>query len=110
MTSSNARPPSARVCGPNATSASRMSSSKSGSRNSTWYLPIGPSWLKIDLAVPEPAHHLREVLHLRGGHRGTPKASYIAAIPRPMPSVNRPPESRCIVVAHEAVISGWRVL
>ena len=73
MTSSNSRPPSASVCGPNATIASRMSSLKSGSRNSTWYLPIGPSWLKIDLAVPEPAHHLREVLHLRGRHRGHPE-------------------------------------
>src|SRR3954462_10384688 len=37
-------------------------------------------------------------------------AEYIADIPRPMPRVNRPPERRCIVVAQEAVISGWRVL
>jgi hypothetical protein len=41
---------------------------------------------------------------------GTPNALYIAAIPRPSPSVNRPPESRCIVVAHDPVMSGCRVL
>ena len=34
----------------------------------------------------------------------------IAAMPRPMPSVNRPPESRCMVVAHDPVINGCRVL
>jgi hypothetical protein len=34
----------------------------------------------------------------------------MAAMPRPMPNVNRPPESRCMVVAHDPVISGWRVL
>ncbi len=27
-----------------------------------------------------------------------------------MPNVNRPPKSRCMMVAHDAVISGWRVL
>ena len=41
---------------------------------------------------------------------GIPNAAYIAATPRPMPRVNRPPESRCMVVAHDPVISGWRVL
>ncbi len=41
---------------------------------------------------------------------GTPNAAYIAATPRPMPSVKRPPDSRCMVVAHDPVISGWRVL
>jgi hypothetical protein len=37
---------------------------------------------------------------------GTPKASYIAAIPRPMPRVKRPPDKRCMVVAQDPVISG----
>ncbi len=42
--------------------------------------------------------------------RGIPYASNIGAIPRPNPNVNRPPVSRCIVVACEAVTIGWRVL
>ena len=42
--------------------------------------------------------------------RGMPYASNIGAIPRPSPSVNRPPVSRCIVVACDAVTIGWRVL
>ena len=47
MTSSNSSPPSASVLGPNATRASRMSSSKSVSRARIGYLPIGPSWPTI---------------------------------------------------------------
>ena len=31
-------------------------------------------------------------------------------MPRPSPRPNRPPESRCIVVAYDAVTIGWRVL
>ena len=110
MTSSNARPPRASVFGPKATSASRMSSLKSGSRNSTWYLPIGPSWLKIT----SPCQSLRMTCAKSSicavVTDGMPNAAYIAATPRPMPSVNRPPDRRCMVVAHEPVISGWRVL
>ena len=30
-------------------------------------------------------------------------------MPRPMPSANRPRVSSCIVLAHAAVTSGWRV-
>ena len=42
--------------------------------------------------------------------RGMPYASNIGAMPRPSPSVKRPPVSRCIVVAYDAVTIGWRVL
>ena len=42
--------------------------------------------------------------------RGMPKASKSGSMPRPSPSVNRPPVSRCMVVAYEAVTAGWRVL
>jgi hypothetical protein len=87
-----------------------MSSSKSGSRNNNWYLPIGPSWLKIS----SPCHSLRITLAKSSicavVTGGTPKAPYIAAIPRPMPKVKRPFDSRCMVVAYEPVISGCRVL
>ena len=31
-------------------------------------------------------------------------------MPRPSPSAKRPPVSRCIVVAYDAVTIGWRVL
>ena len=31
-------------------------------------------------------------------------------MPRPSPSANRPPVSRCMVVANDAVMSGWRVV
>ena len=41
---------------------------------------------------------------------GMPYAPKIASIPRPSPSVKRPPESRCMVVAYDPVMSGWRVL
>ncbi len=34
----------------------------------------------------------------------------MALMPRPSPRVKRPSVSRCIVVAYDAVISGWRVL
>ena len=83
-----------------------MSSLKSGSRNSTWYLPIGPSWLKItspfqSLRITWAKSSICAVVT-----DGTPNAAYIAATPRPMPSVNRPRDSRCMVVAHEPVISG----
>ena len=47
MTSSNNRPPSRNVLGPKATSASRMSSLKSGSSTRTGYFPSGPSWPMI---------------------------------------------------------------
>ena len=50
-----------------------MSSSKSESRNSTWYLPDRPVVAEDHLAVPQPAHHLGEVLHLRGGDRRHPE-------------------------------------
>jgi hypothetical protein len=39
-----------------------------------------------------------------------PNASNIGAMPRPMPSVNRPPVRRCMVEAYDAVTIGWRVL
>ena len=39
-----------------------------------------------------------------------PYASNSGAMPRPSPSVKRPPVSRCIVVAYDAVTIGWRVL
>ena len=39
-----------------------------------------------------------------------PYASNSGAMPRPSPSVKRPPVSRCIVVACDAVTIGWRVL
>ncbi len=110
MTSSNSRPPSASVCGPNATMASRMSSLKSGSRNSTGYLPIGPSWLKMISPCQSRRMTCAKSSICAVVTAGTPNAAYIAAMPRPMPSVNRPPESRCMVVAHEPVISGCRVL
>ena len=55
MTSSKSSPPSASVLGPNATSASRMSSLKSGSSTITGYLPIGPSWPMMT----SPCHSLR---------------------------------------------------
>ena len=78
MTSSNSRPPRARVCGPKATIASRMSSLKSGSRNSTGYLPIGPSWLKIT----SPCQSLRMTCAKSSicavVTAGTPNALYIA--------------------------------
>jgi hypothetical protein len=39
-----------------------------------------------------------------------PKASNSMLMPRPNPSVNRPPVRRCIVVAYAAVTAGCRVL
>ena len=34
----------------------------------------------------------------------------VAAMPRPIPRVKRPPDSRCMVVTQDPVISGWQVL
>ncbi len=42
--------------------------------------------------------------------RGRPMTSKSMSKPRPRPSANRPPDSRCMVVANVAVSSGCRVL
>ena len=110
MTSSKARPPSLSVFGPNATRASRMSSLKSGSRNKTGYLPIGPSWLKMSSPRQSRRMTCAKSSICAVVTAGMPNALYIAATPRPMPNVKRPPDSRCMVVAQEPVISGCRVL
>ena len=41
---------------------------------------------------------------------GSPNAANIASMPRPSPSEKRPFVRKCIVLAHAAVTSGWRVL
>jgi hypothetical protein len=62
-------------------------------------LADGPSWLKTS----SPCQSLR-ITWAKSSicavvTDGTPKAPYMAATPRPMPSVKRPFDSRCMVVA-----------
>jgi hypothetical protein len=50
-----------------------------------------------------------EVFHLRSRDLRDANAPN-SEMPRPMPSMNRPPVSVCIVVAYDAVTIGWQVL
>ena len=109
MTSSKARPP-VRGVGPERDQGQPDVLVEVGVQEQHLVLADRTVVIEDHLAMPEPPHHLREVLHLRRRDGGDAEGVYIAATPRPMPSVKRPPERRCMVVAHDPVISGWRVL
>ena len=111
-TASKTRPPSASEFGPNAVSMSGISLVELGVEMAAPdSCPAGPSWPTIDLAAPEPAHQSGEVLELRGRDaRACRTRSNMRPMPRPSPSAKRPPVSRCMVVANDAVTIGWRVL
>ena len=87
-----------------------MSSSKVGSRRRNGYDPDASVW-----PITVSPCQSRRIRPVKSSiccvvMRGMPNASNIGAMPRPIPSTNRPPVSRCIVVAYDAVTIGWRVL
>ena len=87
-----------------------MSSSKVGSRRSTGHEPAGPSCPMIVSPCQRRRISPAKSSICAVVTRPMPKASCIISMPRPIPRVKRPPVSRCIVVAYDAVTSGCRVL
>ena len=68
MTSSNARPPSARVLRPERDEGQPDVLLEVGIEEQDLVLADGSVVVEDHLAAPQPPHDLREVLHLRSGH------------------------------------------